>query len=158
MCKQNANRCKCNGTNTTSLSVFYETALLLESMTSLPFLLAGIMENMEKYDLTPTLCQYLDRHLVFPLLEFLSVKEVSTDHEEDYDFWLDSLSFKVMKIVTNHVDPRMHCLSAHSLTCGNAKKLRKFTCRDHSHTIFHMNTRRKPGKWCSTNSTTSLSS
>ncbi|KAL8603517.1 Eukaryotic translation initiation factor 3 subunit E [Nucella lapillus] len=31
---------------------------------------------MEQFDLTPTLCLYLDRHLVFPLLEFLSVKEL----------------------------------------------------------------------------------
>ncbi|XP_025111283.1 eukaryotic translation initiation factor 3 subunit E-A-like [Pomacea canaliculata] len=31
---------------------------------------------MAEFDLTPKLCQYLDRHLVFPLLEFLSVKEL----------------------------------------------------------------------------------
>lgn len=31
----------------------------------------------EKYDLTSRVGAYLDRHLVFPLLEFLSSKEVS---------------------------------------------------------------------------------
>lgn len=31
---------------------------------------------MAKYDLTARMVQYLDRHLVFPLLEFLSAKEV----------------------------------------------------------------------------------
>jgi hypothetical protein len=31
---------------------------------------------MAKYDLTHTIGQYLDRHLVFPLLEFLGSKEV----------------------------------------------------------------------------------
>lgn len=39
------------------------------------------MENMAKYDLTGTLSQYLDRHLVFPLLEFLSVKEVYDEND-----------------------------------------------------------------------------
>lgn len=28
------------------------------------------------YDLTPVISQYLDRHLVFPLLEFLDLKKV----------------------------------------------------------------------------------
>lgn len=32
---------------------------------------------MAKFDLTPKMGQYLDRHLVFPLLEFLSAKGVS---------------------------------------------------------------------------------
>lgn len=32
---------------------------------------------MSKFDLTSRIGQYLDRHLVFPLLEFLSAKEVS---------------------------------------------------------------------------------
>jgi hypothetical protein len=32
---------------------------------------------MAEYDLTPVLSQYLDRHLIFPLLEFLLVQEVS---------------------------------------------------------------------------------
>ncbi|KAK7504078.1 hypothetical protein BaRGS_00004810 [Batillaria attramentaria] len=31
---------------------------------------------MAEFDLTPILCKHLDRHLVFPLLEFLSVKEL----------------------------------------------------------------------------------
>lgn len=31
---------------------------------------------MAKFDLTSRMGQYLDRHLVFPLLEFLSAKEV----------------------------------------------------------------------------------
>lgn len=31
---------------------------------------------MAKFDLTSKIGQYLDRHLVFPLLEFLSAKEV----------------------------------------------------------------------------------
>lgn len=31
---------------------------------------------MAEYDLTPVLSQYLDRHLIFPLLEFLLVQEV----------------------------------------------------------------------------------
>jgi len=39
------------------------------------------MENMEQFDLTGTLSQYLDRHLVFPLLEFLSVKEVYDEND-----------------------------------------------------------------------------
>ena len=33
---------------------------------------------MAEFDLTSQMGQYLDRHLVFPLLEFLSVKEVMT--------------------------------------------------------------------------------
>ena len=32
---------------------------------------------MAEFDLTHRLVPYLDRHLVFPLLEFLSAKEVS---------------------------------------------------------------------------------
>lgn len=31
---------------------------------------------MAEYDLTPVLAQYLDRHLIFPLLEFLLAQEV----------------------------------------------------------------------------------
>ena len=33
--------------------------------------------KMAQFDLTTRMGEYLDRHLVFPLLEFLSVKEVS---------------------------------------------------------------------------------
>jgi hypothetical protein len=40
---------------------------------------------MAEFDLTTRMGQYLDRHLVFPLLEFLSVKEASVW------FWLFSL-------------------------------------------------------------------
>ncbi|KAK9881514.1 hypothetical protein WA026_016394 [Henosepilachna vigintioctopunctata] len=36
---------------------------------------------MAKYDLTPYLSQYLDRHLVFPLLEFLSAREIYDERE-----------------------------------------------------------------------------
>ena len=32
--------------------------------------------KMAEFDLTSQMGEYLDRHLVFPLLEFLSVKEV----------------------------------------------------------------------------------
>jgi Ca2+/Na+ antiporter len=32
---------------------------------------------MAKFDLTSRIGQYLDRHLVFPLLEFLSAKQVN---------------------------------------------------------------------------------
>ncbi|XP_022102248.1 eukaryotic translation initiation factor 3 subunit E-B-like [Acanthaster planci] len=38
-------------------------------------------EKMAEYDLTSTIGQYLDRHLVFPLLEFLSVKEIYDEKE-----------------------------------------------------------------------------
>lgn len=31
---------------------------------------------MAEYDLTPVLAQYLDRHLIFPLLEFLLAQDV----------------------------------------------------------------------------------
>lgn len=36
---------------------------------------------MAKYDLTPQMGVYLDRHLVFPLLEFLSAKEIYNDQQ-----------------------------------------------------------------------------
>ncbi|XP_044735036.1 eukaryotic translation initiation factor 3 subunit E isoform X3 [Chrysoperla carnea] len=36
---------------------------------------------MAKYDLTSRMVQYLDRHLVFPLLEFLSAKEIYDENE-----------------------------------------------------------------------------
>ena len=38
--------------------------------------------SMAEFDLTSKIGQYLDRHLVFPLLEFLSVKEVSNVHRK----------------------------------------------------------------------------
>lgn len=40
-------------------------------------LLAHAGDKMAEFDLTTRMGQYLDRHLVFPLLEFLSVKEVT---------------------------------------------------------------------------------
>ncbi|KAL1452254.1 hypothetical protein WDU94_006545 [Cyamophila willieti] len=36
---------------------------------------------MAKFDLTPKICQYLDRHLVFPLLEFLTAKGLYDKNE-----------------------------------------------------------------------------
>jgi len=36
--------------------------------------------KMASYDLITRMGQYLDRHLVFPLLEFLSVKQVARAH------------------------------------------------------------------------------
>ncbi|KAI4471784.1 eukaryotic translation initiation factor 3 subunit e [Holotrichia oblita] len=36
---------------------------------------------MAKFDLTSRMGQYLDRHLVFPLLEFLSAKEIYDEQE-----------------------------------------------------------------------------
>lgn len=37
------------------------------------------MEEMAQYDLTSVIGSYLDRHLVFPMLEFLSEKKVCID-------------------------------------------------------------------------------
>lgn len=36
---------------------------------------------MAQYDLTDTLSKYLDRHLIFPLLEFLSEKQLYSDRD-----------------------------------------------------------------------------
>ena len=47
---------------------------------------------MAEHDLTARMGSFLDRHLVFPLLEFLSVKEVSFDL---YRIFIDSLTFMV---------------------------------------------------------------
>ena len=98
------------------VSMIYETTSVTLSVTSLP-LTAGNMENMEKYDLTPTLCQYLDRHLVFPLLEFLSVKEVSTCHEIKSNFGIDALSLTVLKIATKPCGST-NALCAHNIRPG----------------------------------------
>lgn len=35
---------------------------------------------MAKFELTARICQYLDPHLTFPLLEFLCDKQVCSDH------------------------------------------------------------------------------
>ena len=45
---------------------------------------------MAEHDLTARMGSFLDRHLVFPLLEFLSVKEVSFNL---YRLFIDSLTF-----------------------------------------------------------------
>lgn len=47
---------------------------------------------MAEHDLTARMGSFLDRHLVFPLLEFLSVKEVSFNL---YRILIDSFTFMV---------------------------------------------------------------
>ena len=57
-------------------------------------------QNMANCDLTTCMGEYLDRHLVFPLLEFLSVKEVSP---EPYSFVkIMNLHYRSMCIFSLH--------------------------------------------------------
>lgn len=50
--------------------------------------------SYSKFDLTFKIGQYLDRHLVFPLLEFLAAKEVG------YKFQPDSLKTSLSTYVS----------------------------------------------------------
>ena len=50
---------------------------------------------MAEFDLTTRMGQYLDRHLVFPLLEFLSVKEVM--YKSILQFYVWSVSIWLTK-------------------------------------------------------------
>ena len=52
-------------------------SLLSPALAPLVLLLACPPPTMAQYDLTSKLGQFFDLHLVFPLLEFLSSKEVS---------------------------------------------------------------------------------
>jgi len=54
---------------------------------------------MAKYDLTQTISQYLDRHLIFPLLEFLDLKKDLYSEDDILKAKLDLLAEK-----TNMVD------------------------------------------------------
>ena len=58
---------------------------------------------MADYDLTPRMIPYLDRHLVFPLLEFLQLNEVSVESRQlrndvfvdFHDVYYNLLFFKI---------------------------------------------------------------
>ena len=50
--------------------------------------MAAEVTSEEQYDLTSVIGGYLDRHLVFPMLEFLSEKKVATYlHDRLYAFY-----------------------------------------------------------------------
>ena len=58
---------------------------------------------MAEWDLTTRLGKYLDRHLVFPLLEFLSVKGVSNSFFTQIVSELKHLNCLNQPLVESHV-------------------------------------------------------